>query len=332
MQHDGVADKGGLADPAALDPGGAQQAVDDAVDGLEDGAAEGVQLVLPHRAEAGAGDDVGAVDGLAVELGGDRQLGAGIEVQERANDGGGADVEGEPERRLGRGVAGFEIDGAAADQGDSNRPVAGFADDPGEAPQRRQRGVDAARDGGQFVLDASPVEDRVLEVGGGGGDDVPPDVGAECDLADAGALDGAELGLDQRMGVVGAFDERMLAGHPPAGLQLGRGKPAAIDPGGRGRLVAFDQNPAFAAGAASGADGLKVNTSGGGGIENGRAGGGDNGAILGEENGGDGVGGGLIHRMDLAGERVPRRGRRSRNQRNYARGLTARPERWSRRA
>ena len=118
--HARIADHHDLVDVAGGDAGVRARLLDEAVDRVQHLGAQGDELLLVELRVGDARHEVPAVDGLGIDAADRRELLAGLQVHQRADDAGGADVE---RHAVGvfRGVPGLDVDDLAVERGDGER-------------------------------------------------------------------------------------------------------------------------------------------------------------------------------------------------------------------
>ena len=168
--HAGVADHHDLVDVVAGYAGVRARLPDEAVDRVQHLGAERDELLLVELRIGDARHEVAAVDGLGVDAADRGQLLAGLKMQERPHDAGGADVERHAVGVLG-GVSGLDVEDAAVERGDREL-AALLAQLPGDLPQRRDwnTAVDRRVDGRQHLSEIGGL--AVLLARGARGDDL----------------------------------------------------------------------------------------------------------------------------------------------------------------
>ena len=147
--HAGVADDHHLVHVAKFDTGLGAGLLGVAVDRVQHLGAQGLQLLGRELGVGDARHQIAAIDRLRVDAADRGQLRAGLQVHQRADDAGGADVESHAVL-LAAGVAGLDIDDFAVEAGDREPPALG-AQRAGQFAQQFERhrdlGVEAEREG-----------------------------------------------------------------------------------------------------------------------------------------------------------------------------------------
>ena len=268
--HAGVADHHDLVDVLARNSRGPARVLDEAVDGVQHLGAQGNELLLVELRVGDARHQIAAVHGLRIDAADRGELLSGLQMQERSDDAGGADVERHAIGML-RGIAGFHVDDAAVERGDGELASL-LAQLPGDLPHRRDRDapVDRGVDGRQHLCEIGCL--AVLLARGARGDDVlrhaRVDREARAARNPAAGQDlVARLRLRRQRHDLAVGDRTGLAAEPEALLHLLVTELEGILHGGRRNIAGEDLAAAAPASTARAAGGVHADARGLRGVE-----------------------------------------------------------------